>query len=114
MHVPLTGRSDRQGNIEEELSEQEMIAWARESPGQRRGSRRGYDGTAVWNRIWRRFLCRSSARSAAGCPSQEKRMVTFEKRQRVEEARKLTEGNTGPPDRNSGSTDSICWWTATM
>ena len=38
MHVPLTGRSDRQGNIGEELSEQEMIALGRgESPGTARG-----------------------------------------------------------------------------
>ena len=43
--------------------------------------------TAVWNRIWRRFLCGSSARSAAGCPPRKSARLLFEKRQRVEEAR---------------------------
>ena len=89
MHVPLTGRSDRQGEISgEELSEQEMIAWARErAREQRGGSRRGYDGYGGLESDLEEIFVREFGEIRRRLPSQEKRTVTFEKRQRVEEAR---------------------------
>ena len=89
MHVPLTGRSDRQGEISgEELSEQEMIAWARErAREQRGGSRRGYDGYGGLESDLEEIFVREFGEIRRRLPSQEKRIVTFEKRQRVEEAR---------------------------
>lgn len=89
MHVPLTGRSDRQGGISgEELSEQEMIAWARErAREQRGGSRRGYDGYGGLESDLEEIFVREFGEIRRKLPSQEKRTVTFEKRQRVEEAR---------------------------
>ena len=89
MHVPLTGRSDRQGEISgEELSEQEMIAWARErAREQRGGSRRGYDGYGGLESDLEEIFVREFGEIRRKLPSQEKRTVTFEKRQRVEEAR---------------------------
>ncbi len=89
MHVPLTGRSSRQEETSgEELSEQEMIAWAKaRAQEQRQGSRTGYDGYGGLESDLEEIFVREFGEIRRRLPSQEKRTVTFEKQQRMQKAR---------------------------
>ena len=98
----------------EELSEQEMIAWARERARDSAGSPGGYDGYGGLESDLEEILVREFGEIRRKLPPRKSARLLLRNDSVWRRPGKLTEGNTGPPDRNSGSADSICWWTATM